>query len=204
MKLKSICYSYQSNNFAIILNSCYESNYNIISKNGKFKVPLQKHRDLAIDIIKTFTGIEKDVLHDDYGMPYLQGNNWNISISHSEGLVAVIFDSQKVTGVDIQVIRDNIASLKNKFMSDQEIEEAAINYYANSSFLHVYWGAKETLYKIYSKGQLNFKKDLYVHPFVYNGKGVITAEIIKKDYQRIYYLWYEKIEQSILVYLMND
>ena len=72
------------------------------------------------------------------------------------------------------------------------------------SHLHVYWGAKEALYKAYGKGELSFKNNILIEPFLYDDtKGAFFGAIEKEDVERDFNLFYKKIDNYILVYAIE-
>jgi 4'-phosphopantetheinyl transferase len=70
--------------------------------------------------------------------------------------------------------------------------------------LHVYWGAKEALYKAFGKGELDFKKNILIKPFFYaHTEGVLYGSIETEDLKMDFTLYYKKIENYILVYAIE-
>jgi len=68
--------------------------------------------------------------------------------------------------------------------------------------LHVYWGAKEALYKAYGRKKIDFKEHLHVKPFQYNLRsGRTTAKIEKGDLKMNFKVYYKKIKSYILVWV---
>jgi len=67
--------------------------------------------------------------------------------------------------------------------------------------LHVYWGAKEALYKAYGRKKLEFREHILIEPFAYNlKKGKCKGIVIKGDFSATYSLSYQKIGNHMLVY----
>ena len=152
-----------------------------------------------------------EINYDQNGKPHLTDSMYEISISHSNKFVAIQL-SKTCAGIDIQQVTQKIKRIATKFMNAQEINSLEENNYIEQ--LHVYWGAKETLYKIYGKRALHFKKNLLIEPFEYKGKGVINGCIsigkmkphLTGDHPigwETYSLHYEKIENYMLVYVLK-
>jgi 4'-phosphopantetheinyl transferase len=99
---------------------------------------------------------------DNFGKPYLIGADKFISLSHSGRYTAAIV-SPKTTGIDVQVIVPKIEKIKNRFLSLKELDHFDLK--KDIYTLMVYWGAKESLFKAYGKGGVDFRKELYVEPF---------------------------------------
>lgn len=146
-------------------------------------------------------------LKDEYGKPHLEDSDFEVSISHSNRMVAVIAAPYSI-GVDIQKIVTKIERIAHKYMRDEET--ASLIPATRLEHLHVYWGAKEALYKAYGRRQLDFKKHIWVEPFEYNlSMGTCKGQIIKDDFQANFLLHYEKIKAGefgdyILVYAMQE
>lgn len=170
-----------------------------ISKGGEL---LKRQRHAVQQLLNDLLEESVVLKHSANGSPALPGHMWHISISHSCNVVAVMLDREKRTGIDVQMIKEKIIPLAEKFLSP--VEMSGLPHDCRKEFLHVCWGAKEALYKCYGKGGVDFRKELVVFPFIYAGKGVICAGIRRKDVCQDYYLWYEKTGDYMLVYIMND
>lgn len=154
-------------------------------------------------LLHLMSGREERVvcLTDQYGKPYLENSRFQISISHSHYKVAVIAAPLAV-GVDIQKFVPKIERLAHKYMRSDELEslEAA----TRLEHLHVYWGAKESLYKAYGRRSLDLKEHIRIEPFSYNSEtGQFHGTVVKEDYRAHYQLWYEKIGEFMLVYAIE-
>jgi 4'-phosphopantetheinyl transferase len=109
------------------------------------------------------------IVKDIHGKPSLKNSTWNISISHTEGLAAVIAAPYSV-GVDIQKIVTKIGSIKNKFMHQEELDLLQGDD-QDLFIMHVIWGVKESLFKAYGKGSLSWTENFRVEPFIYQNTG---------------------------------
>ena len=141
-----------------------------------------------------------EIQHDQNGKPHLANFSYKISISHSNKFVAIQL-SKTYAGIDIQQIDQKIDRIATKFMNPKELNSLGENNYIEQMYVH--WGAKETLYKIYGKRALHFKENLLIEPFVYKGKGVINGCISIGKMKEPYFLHYEKIEDYMLIYVLE-
>lgn len=139
--------------------------------------------------------------YDKNGKPHLIGES-SISISHSHGFIAVMTSAVKKTGIDIEQIHPRIESLSKKFISNEEKKIITDKYQLEQ--MHIIWGAKEVLYKIHSIGQIDFIKDIHVHPFEYSNEGSLKASILNKSYDHDFQISYEKTGQYMLTWGMDD
>ncbi len=139
-------------------------------------------------------------IKDDHGKPHLKGAAWFMSISHSHELAAAIAAPRPV-GIDIQFLVGKIERLANRYMRPEEM--ASLDAIRRIEHLHIYWGAKEALYKAYGRRQIDFCQNLLVEPFDFDfGQGYTRAEIVKEDYHEYYDVFYQQHGEYILVYVM--
>ncbi len=137
-------------------------------------------------------------LKDQFGKPYLPDSNYEISISHSHGLAAAIAAPVSV-GIDIQRIVPKIERIAHKYM--RPVEMKSILESSRIEHLHIYWGAKEALYKAYGRKKLDFCQHILVTPFDFNPDGGSFAGQVAKDEYHVHFdLKYEFIRGFVLVY----
>jgi phosphopantetheinyl transferase len=123
-------------------------------------------------------------LKDIHGKPYLKDSDYHISMSHSHAMCGVVA-SKKNIGVDVQLIVPKIDRIHHKFM--QENEMLTLGHQHRLEKMHIYWGAKESLYKIYGKREIEFKKHLFINDFEYNEEEInIYGSINKGDFNNKY------------------
>lgn len=150
-------------------------------------------------VVKSFLPAKEDskIDYDGNGKPLLAGGR-SISISHSGDCIAVMITTIGKPGIDIEHIHPRIINLARKFISEKE--KKILNANKITEELHVIWGAKEVLYKIYSLGNVDFIKELAVHPFVYSDEGKISATISKENFQNTYTIFHKKIDAFMLTW----
>ncbi len=139
---------------------------------------------------------------DEYGKPHLEGSDWQISISHSHQLAAAIAAPMTV-GIDIQFLVAKIGRLAHKYMRPDELE--SLQSKTEIEHMHVYWGAKEALYKAYGRRELDFKTHIHVHPFEFNlENGTCQGQINKDEWVKDYDIHYRMVEREyMLVYVLE-
>ena len=132
------------------------------------------------------------------GKPYLIGRGEEISLSHSDSYVAAMVGTTDV-GVDIQKCKDKILRVEHKFAN--AIESACIDRSQATLHLHVLWGAKEVMYKIYAKKQLSFISHIFVDvPPQVGEKGRFTGFVRTGDVRIDCIMDYLIIDNYVLVY----
>ena len=70
--------------------------------------------------------------------------------------------------------------------------------------MHVIWGAKECIYKIYGKKGVDFKENMKINKFNYLKDNYLVANIDMPDYQKEISIYYEKISNCILCWGLAD
>jgi len=125
----------------------------------------------ACIVAQQFPGIA--VLKDAWGKPWLPAGYPAISMSHSQNLAAVLFADAPSCGVDLEAVGDKILRIEQKFCNPQERENLDRTMLREN--LHLIWGAKEALYKMYGKKSVDFKVDLHIEPFDIHEKGRLSA-----------------------------
>jgi 4'-phosphopantetheinyl transferase len=112
-----------------------------------------------------------------YSKPFFVGDtNLNCSLSHSKGTVGA-FVSPYPCGCDLQVIVDKMERIAPKFMRPDEMDFANAQEDRSGLLMqHIFWTAKEALYKAYGLKELDFRKHLYLEPFEWsNTHGTVEA-----------------------------
>lgn len=137
------------------------------------------------------------LVKDEYGKPTLEHSEYHISLSHSNQLAAVAAGTE-IVGVDIQKIVEKMRRIAPKFMNENEFASLGEDPLLH---MHVYWGAKECLYKSYGKRKLDFKKHILIDAFkMERDYGIITGKVVKDNFNQTYEIVYQKIEDYLLVY----
>ncbi len=140
-------------------------------------------------------------LKDEYGKPHLEGSAWQISISHSDSMAAAIA-APRLVGVDIQHLVEKIYRLAPRFMRPEETSSLQAAH--RLEHIHVYWGAKESLYKAYGRRKLDFLENMIVTPFEFRPEGGETTGLVIKDDEKLEFrVHYEMMDNYILVYTVQ-
>jgi phosphopantetheinyl transferase len=143
-----------------------------------------------------------ELVYDEYGKPHLNGIKKHISISHTKQFVAIIVHENKHVGIDIELVTLRIEKIKHKFLSKKESEWTKENHSLEKLF--IIWGAKESVYKIYSEGGIDFKKMLEVKKFAFAKKGETILTLKKNNVTCAYPVWWENLGEIMLVYSMEN
>ncbi|NNC85842.1 MAG: 4'-phosphopantetheinyl transferase superfamily protein [Bacteroidia bacterium] len=141
-----------------------------------------------------------EIAYSEHGKPVLKKAPYHISVSHSGFYSAVIKHSHKAVGIDIEAYFDKIDRVKHKFLSG---DEKKISLRHEQNYLPVIWGAKETVYKIEGRKGVIFKEEILCEDFEYEEKGKLKVKHIKQNDICYYCLFYEHLQEFMLVYGMD-
>ena len=97
-------------------------------------------------------GEKGEISYNTNGAPQLSNNKY-ISISHSREIVSIILSNNNC-GIDIEKISSKPIQAYNRFESAKKFIDE------NSDFATLIWSAKECIFKLYQKGNINFKDDI--------------------------------------------
>jgi hypothetical protein len=150
--------------------------------------------------IQTIYNEEEYIAYSANGKPNLAISGHRISISHSKGLLGLIIHPTLEVGIDLQHESPKIIKIKNRFMSPMEMESSK----GEEWKLLTYWCAKEALYKYYSKGNVDFSKNLFVSPFTLEKSGILMGKIHMPDMHTQFPMGYEIIEDTMVVYTLEE
>jgi phosphopantetheinyl transferase len=136
---------------------------------------------------------------DAYGKPHLKGDGaLNFSLSHSHGHAAAVV-SPYACGIDLQKRVDKITKLRHKF--EREDERAFISQQPDEiGALHILWGAKESLFKMWGKREIDWHEHLIVLPFQHTpGGGRLLGEVRKDKVYMQANMWFRWVDDFCLV-----
>ena len=89
------------------------------------------------------------------GKPYLLKLKTNISISHTDGYVAILLSDTHVPGIDIEKNNQRVLNLKSRIVGPNEFAQS-------SEEILLHWCAKETAFKILDCKGVDFIKNFLV------------------------------------------
>ena len=131
---------------------------------------------LCDEIHYPYTGITKD----EYGKPHLPNCDYQLSISHSFPYAIAILNKRGSAGIDIEYPNEKLKRISSKFLNEKEIK------YADSlSDLCKVWCVKETLYKIYGRKKVDYKKHLHVDLGISHDRcsGIFSNDVFTQEYE---------------------
>jgi phosphopantetheinyl transferase len=137
------------------------------------------------------------------GMPFIQNNNMQISISHTTKYSAVMV-SEKRCGIDIESVHPRVKKVAGKYLHSSEIRLIDSN--EDIRILTLLWSAKESIYKIYAKGMVNFKEHITISQIGYTTaeSGYLSGKFSKNHEAFEVFLNFDFFDGHVLTYGMTD
>ena len=166
---------------------------------------LRKQRLAVRALLNTlFDDDEKVYLsHHDNGKPYLENNPVNISITHTEKYVAVILHEEENVGIDIESLDRDFSAVEKKALSEDEIDDLEDE--KRNEQLAIYWCAKEAVFKLLSRYNVDFAEQIEIERFRPRGEGELEATFTsKKDDEEEFDLEYITFDRHVLVWVVGE
>lgn len=130
-------------------------------------------------LIKRLVGSNVQVCYSAEGRPQLSDGSRRISISHTDGYVAVALHKKYSVGVDVEVVGTKILKLYKRFLNDSEICSLDKNNETVAMLLH--WSAKESFYKIVGNRGGSFAKNFTISSFTVDGTGCFSISYTENE-----------------------
>ena len=164
------------------------------------KSNLLKEQFLAIRKILALENSDYIITYDLDGKPILN-SEFNISISHSHEIAALVISNNLKFGMDVQFKESKILNIKNKFLN--EFEKLNIVGDPSIDILTMIWTSKESIYKAIGLKGVSFSENIKIDKVKEKdkiGKGyyINGAEKVKFDL-RFFYL-----DEYILCYASQN
>lgn len=169
----------------------------------------RKQEWLAVRLLlKHLSGPEVAIGYNENGAPLLHNHPGNISISHTNGFVAVILSTRSNPGIDIEYRSERAWRLRKKYMGEAELKlfDSPYNQADNNKHpIHVdlatlCWCAKETAYKALLQTEVDFIDHLHILPFTYSEKGTLFLKETKTLQQERFQINYQMTEKYIITW----
>lgn len=136
---------------------------------------------------------------DERGKPVVGNFPHEVSIAHSHEMAAVLVSEEVSVGVDIEIIDEKVFRVAHKFLSEKE--KNMIDPAFQTEQLMLGWCAKEALFKLYGKGQVDFINNLFLDFGPFTEIGTIQGRIHKDNHKESYTVFYEKLGEYMLCYV---
>ncbi len=153
-------------------------------------------RVLAKEVMEAMDLNYHGIVKDEFGKPFPEGYDYQLSLSHSFPFVAVLLDKYESVGIDLGQPKEKLLRIAPRIHSEDELNDAGADVIKHC----IYWCAKEALIKIYGKKDLIFSENMKILPFQRQTEGNIIGKIIVKDMERVIPLYYQVTSEFVLVF----
>ena len=163
---------------------------------------LRKQRLAVRALLNTMFADKVYLSHHDNGKPYIENNPINISITHTAKYVAVILHEEENVGIDIESLDRDFSVVEKKALSEDEIEDLEDE--KRNEQLAIYWCAKEAIFKLLSRYNVDFAEQIEVERFRPRGEGELEATFTYKDEEEEFDLEYITFDRHVLVWVVGE
>ncbi|WP_046369782.1 4'-phosphopantetheinyl transferase family protein [Flavihumibacter petaseus] len=123
--------------------------------------------------------------------PFLPGEKYHFSISHSGNYAAAIASDTSRVGIDIELITPRIEHISHKFLAQPEKD--FLDAYSQFDLMRmqlttVIWSAKEALFKWYGNGKVDFRQHMQLRG---------AARVHANEWIQLPYIFRKEINQEV-------
>ena len=163
---------------------------------------LRKQRLAVRALLNTMFDDKVYLSHHDNGKPYIENNPVNISITHTAKYVAVILHEEENVGIDIESLDRDFSAVEKKALSEDEIEDLEDE--KRNEQLAIYWCAKEAIFKLLSRYNVDFAEQIEIERFRLRGEGELEATFSAKNEEEEFDLEYITFDRHVLVWVVGE
>lgn len=149
-------------------------------------------------LLKAMTNNELSIYYNGNRKPFIKGNSHYISISHSRDLTSILLSPKMKVGIDLEYMSHRISSISHKFINEND--SITDNEEQKKYHLYIHWCAKEALYKICDKQDINFRDSLTIEPFQPSDSGVIQGRVHNRSRNELFNLNYFSLGNYVVVW----
>ncbi len=145
----------------------------------------------------------KLILIADTKKPFLANEPFHFSISHCGDYAAAMVSKTNRVGVDVELLNDRIDRIQHKFMYASDVKRLhALCKMPLLQSLTLYWSVKESVFKWWGSGEVDFKKDIVIKSITGLPEQGTVHCIFKKEFELdVHYLFFS---QNYLTWVFSD
>jgi 4'-phosphopantetheinyl transferase EntD len=143
-------------------------------------------------------GKELSIYYNGNHKPFIKNNTYYISISHSRDLTSILLSHEKRVGIDLEYMSHRIGNISDRFINKHERiseDEEQRKYH-----LYIHWCAKEALYKICDKQEINFKENLTIEAFQPVESGLLNGWVRNRSRNELFRMNYFNLGNYVVVW----
>ncbi len=142
--------------------------------------------------------------------PFLENEPYHFSISHCGDYAAAMVSKTHRVGVDVELLNEKIEQIQHKFIHENEFKvlrkqslyAATETPMTNDQCLTLIWSVKESVFKWWGRGQVDFKKDIIIKSITGLPEQGTVKCIFKNEFElEIHYLFFNK---NYLTWVLTD
>ncbi|WP_210463626.1 MULTISPECIES: 4'-phosphopantetheinyl transferase family protein [Rufibacter] len=156
-------------------------------------------RVLAYKLLEKLEAPEMYLQTQETGGPICTDDAWHVSLTHSGPWVGALVSCAHQVGIDIEMIGSKAPRLAPRFLNEEELAAAA----EDPEKVHLYWSAKETLYKVYRNRKLDFQENLRLQDFERKPAGAFAGRVVTDTFDQSYEVHYEMHPDFVLTYVLG-
>lgn len=163
--------------YETLYRQVYLSDFDI-QRMERFGSEARKVESLSVRaLLQAMTTPDARIVYNESRKPFLVDNAYHISISHSHLYTAILLGKTRKVGIDLEYMSHRIERVSAKFIHPEEYVTPDPT--LQTVHLYIHWCAKEAVYKICDKQDLNFQENIIIAPFVVSpdGEGWISARV---------------------------
>jgi phosphopantetheinyl transferase len=188
----------------------YDSLYGMVNLAKVEKARLDSFKNISRKVewlsvralVKMMLGKDTRILYNAENKPFVKGNSHNISISHSNNLTAVLISKDKKVGIDLEFMSGKISKVADKFINEKE--SVSSDPLMKKFHLYLHWCAKEAMYKICDKQDINFRDGLTIEPFNPDEHGFMKGHVLNGNGEEEIELEYLQHDNYALVWCVKE
>ena len=133
------------------------------------------------------------------GKPFLPGGI-QFSISHTRGFAAGIVSAEIPVGIDIERISPRVLKIEKKFLNPHEYALlASLTEQDRIVFSSLFWSIKETVYKCWGNGGVDFSEQIRIQSFSLQDQGKAAVQF--GNTEAIHTVHYQREGDLLLTYM---
>ena len=141
--------------------------------------------------------------------PFLENEPFHFSISHCGDYAAAMVSKTSRVGVDVELLNEKIEQIRHKFTGDEELKIFAQHSSGNIQssifniqYLTLCWSVKESVFKWWGRGEVDFKKDIVLQSITGLPEQGIVHCIFKNNFVLdVHYLFFNN---NFLTWVLTD
>jgi 4'-phosphopantetheinyl transferase len=132
------------------------------------------------------------------GKPFIKNLEGHISVTHSGSYSAVIYNAKCRVGIDVEQIKPRIENVAGRFLCEKELKVIAPK--QRLEHLVSLWAAKEALFKLWGKEEVDFRDHLFVEAFAPQANHSAIGYVRHNGSEGRFTLHFSRVSDYVLVW----